>query len=59
MTQALRPNLFIMGAMKSPIDGLQRRQINRLTRLLGRDFPELRPQERNPANAQAVSPETG
>ena len=45
--------------LREAINELQRRQIDGLTRLLGRDFPEWRAQERNPANAQAVSQEMG
>ncbi|MGH8202862.1 MAG: sulfotransferase family protein [Steroidobacteraceae bacterium] len=41
--------------LREAISELQRRQINHLTRLLGRDFPEWRPQERGRVNAQAVS----
>ena len=44
--------------LREAIAELQRRQIDRLTRLLGRDFPEWRTQERNLANAQPVSQET-
>jgi hypothetical protein len=40
--------------LREAIAELQLRQIDRLTRLLGRDFPEWRTQERNPAIAQAV-----
>jgi hypothetical protein len=44
--------------LREAIAELQRRQIDSLTRLLGRDFPEWRTQERNRANAQALSEET-
>jgi hypothetical protein len=43
--------------LREAIAELQRRQIDRLTRLLGCDFPEWRAQERSRANAQAVSQE--
>jgi hypothetical protein len=41
--------------LREVIAGLQRRQIDSLTRLLGRDFPEWRLQDRSPANVQAVA----
>ena len=44
--------------LREAIAELQRRQIDRLIRLLGRDFPEWRLQERTQANARAVSGET-
>jgi Sulfotransferase domain len=44
--------------LREAIAELQRRQIDRLTRLLGRDFPEWRTPERNRASAQSVSEET-
>lgn len=44
--------------LRAAIGELQRRQIDRLTRLLGRDFPEWRAPERSPSQAQAVSEET-
>lgn len=43
--------------LREAIGELQRRQIDRLTRLLGRDFPEWRVQDRSPAGAQALSEE--
>ena len=43
--------------LREAIAELQRRQIDSLTRLLGRDFPEWRPQERSRATAQALSQE--
>jgi hypothetical protein len=43
--------------LREAIAELQRRQVDHLTRLLGRDFPEWLPQERNHMNAQAVSEE--
>jgi hypothetical protein len=45
--------------LREAIADLQGRQIDRLTRLLGRDFPEWRTQERNRVNAQAISQEMG
>jgi hypothetical protein len=44
--------------LKEAVAELQRRQVDRLTRLLGRDFPEWRTQERSCANAFTVSEET-
>jgi hypothetical protein len=44
--------------LREAVAELQRQQIDRLTRLLGRDFPEWRTQERSRANSQAVSVET-
>ncbi len=44
--------------LREAIAELQRRQIDSLTRLLGRDFPEWRAQDRSRANAQPVSEET-
>ncbi|HEY1890288.1 MAG TPA: sulfotransferase [Steroidobacteraceae bacterium] len=41
--------------LREAISELQRRQIDHLTRLLGRDFPEWRSQECGHVNAQAVS----
>jgi len=43
--------------LREAIAELQLRQVDRLTRLLGRDFPEWRAQELNRANAHAVSQE--
>jgi hypothetical protein len=44
--------------LRQVIAELQRRQIDSLTRLLGRDFPEWRTQERSIANARAIAEET-
>lgn len=44
--------------LREAIAELQRRQVDRLTRLLGRDFPEWRTEERNRASARAVAEET-
>jgi len=44
--------------LREAIAELQRRQIDRLIRLLGRDFPEWRMQDRSPEPVQAVSEET-
>ena len=44
--------------LKEAVAELQRRQVDCLTRLLGRDFPEWRPQERSRASAQTVSAES-
>ena len=41
--------------LREAIAELQRRQIDRLTRLLGRDFPEWRTEERRRASTHAVS----
>jgi hypothetical protein len=43
--------------LREAIAELQLRQVDRLTRLLGRDFPEWRAQKVNRANAQAISKE--
>lgn len=45
--------------LRETISELQRRQVDTLTRLLGRDFPEWRTQEHGRASAQAVSQEMG
>jgi hypothetical protein len=45
--------------LREAIADLQRRQIDRLTRLLGRDFPEWRAQEGNRADRQAIAQEMG
>jgi hypothetical protein len=44
--------------LREAVAELQRRQIDRLTRLLGRDFPEWRMQDGSRADAQAVAEET-
>jgi hypothetical protein len=44
--------------LREAIAELQLRQIDRLTRLLGRDFPEWRAADRSRANAQAIAEET-
>ncbi len=43
--------------LREAVTELQRRQIERLSRLLDRDFPEWRVQHLTPSNAQAVSEE--
>ncbi|HEX4267616.1 MAG TPA: sulfotransferase [Steroidobacteraceae bacterium] len=43
--------------LREAIAELQRRQIDSLTRLLGRDFPEWRTQGRSRSNTQIASPE--
>jgi hypothetical protein len=43
--------------LREVIAELQRRQIDNLIRLLGRDFPEWHMQDRSPANVRAVSEE--
>lgn len=44
--------------LREAVAELQRRQIDRLTRLLGRDFPEWRTQESDRASVRAVAEET-
>ncbi len=44
--------------LREAIAELQRRQIDRLTRLLGRDFPEWRAAGRSRASSQAIAEET-
>ena len=44
--------------LRAAVAELQARQIDRLTRLLGRDFPEWRAQEGNNARGRAVAEET-
>lgn len=44
--------------LREAVAELQRRQIDRLTRLLGRDFPEWRTEEPSCAGVRAVSAET-
>ncbi len=43
--------------LREAIAELQRRQIDRLTRLLGRDFPEWRAQDHGAANTRTISEE--
>jgi hypothetical protein len=44
--------------LREAIAGLQLRQIDRLTRLLGRDFPEWRAADRSEAKTQAIAEES-